>query len=174
MVGLFHAARAGDQAAVAEIHRLTRVFARELCRGGGPPGAFDLDWEDVAQEAGLKVFGGGLEKYEGRGTEQSYLYTIVKTTMINMLRSSDRRRRREEATGWNEVVTTIATESRLKIGRILSCLPDTCRDLIVMVFFYGFSYADLATRMSLQESSVRSKLSRCIQSARESAIPESK
>ena len=94
---LFEAARSGDAGAVAKVHRLVRGFARDVCARGLPRGPADFDWEDVAQEASRRVFNTGLAQFRGAGSERAYLYSIVKTTAIQMVRTAHRRRLREEA-----------------------------------------------------------------------------
>lgn len=167
MGGLFDGARSGEPAAQAEILRLLRVFAREACRGGGPGAAsLDASWEDVAQEAGRKLFATGLAQYRGSGTERSYLFSVVRSTIIQMSRSAARRVRREEATDWETTAPPSNPGPRIDAGKILARLSTECRDLIARVFLQSASYSDLASELRLEESSVRSKVSRCLSSAR--------
>jgi RNA polymerase sigma factor (sigma-70 family) len=168
---LFDSARAGDRAAQAEVHRRIRSFARAVVRGGSAATG-EVDWEDVAQEASGKLFATGLLHYRGRGSEDSYLYSIVKTTAITLARGSARRRARER-----DFVRTLATSAvnpgpLLDVKAILLQLTDECRSLVARVFLGGASYPELAREAGIVESSVRAKLSRCIRKARELATKE--
>ncbi len=166
MADLFEAARAGDSAAQAEIARLVRAFARQVCRGGGPSGSLDSSWEDVAQEACRKIFTTGLARFRGVGTEQSFLYSVVRLTVIQMSRSANRRLRREE-TRSPIPSPQDGPDSRIDVLKILSRMPSDCRQLMERVFLSGDAYRDLAQELGLEESSVRSRLSRCLKRARQ-------
>jgi RNA polymerase sigma factor (sigma-70 family) len=163
---LFDAASRGDRQAQAEVARLVRNFAQALCRGGGPPAAPDLDWEDVAQEAARKIFSVGLTQYRGQGTERSYLYSAVKSTMIQMSRTAARRRRREAQALREDLVQPDDPGPKLQVAHILDQLPQDCRALIERVFLHEEPYADLARDLAIEESSVRARVSRCIRRAR--------
>ena len=163
---LFGRARAGDRSAEAEISDLTRAFARLICRGGGPSGAPDIGWEDVAQESLRKLFSVGLDRYRGTGSEKSYLYTIVKSTMIAMSRSARRRRAREEAMARPEAAAPSSSGQRLDVEGILGRLSGECRALLERAFLHGEPYPALARALGIEESSVRAKVSRCIHKAR--------
>jgi RNA polymerase sigma factor (sigma-70 family) len=168
MSGFFDDLRLGDPAAQAEADRVIRRFARHVCHGGGPPGAPDLDWEDVAQEAGRKLYSVGLDQYRGGGSESSYLYSIVKATVIQMARSADRRQRRENAlSSIDPVPRSMDPVSALDVRRVLTALDRGCRDLIERFFLHDETHADLARDLGLATSSVRAKLSRCLKKARE-------
>jgi RNA polymerase sigma factor (sigma-70 family) len=167
MEKLFEAAAAGQAEAVAEVHRLLRGFARHVCRGGGPHGEAALDWEDVAQEAARRLLGVGLAQYAGAGSERSYMYSLVKTTVIQMSRAAARRQRREEDAVANGPVPVAADPgSHMEVRRILAALDPPCREIIRRALLQDEPYADLARELGLAESSVRARLSRCLQKAR--------
>jgi len=167
MPDFFRAAASGDAAAVAEVHRLLQAFSRQVCRGRGPAGETALDWEDVAQEAARQLFAKGLGQYRGQGTERSYLYSLVKATVIQMSRSAARRLRREEVAMAGEPLHTPPNPGAgLDVRKILAALDPKCRDLIERAILRDESYADIARDLGLAESSVRARLSRCLQKAR--------
>ena len=166
MGGLFEELRAGDAKAQTEVDRVVRGFARHLCRGGGPAGAPDLDWEDVAQEACRKLFDVGLDQYRGHGSERSYLFSIVKASIIQMARTAERRRRREQLSASPDPGTSPDPERRLDVVRVLAALDPGCREIIDRAILRDEPYADLARALGIAESSVRAKLSRCIKKAR--------
>jgi len=169
MSELFEALRRGESDAQARVDRIVRQFARKLCRGGGLPGLPAVDWEDVAQEACHRLYAFGLAQYRGQGTERSYLYSIVKATVIQMARSGGRRQRREQAVVVAEAGPAISPERSLDVRRILAELDPACRDLVSRAILRDEGYASIAASLGLAESSVRAKLSRCLQRAREIA-----
>jgi DNA-directed RNA polymerase specialized sigma24 family protein len=124
-----------------------------------------MDWEDVAQVACSTFFATGLWQYRGTGSERSYLYSVVRMTAIQMSRGAARRRQREEAAP----VTAPEPSNpgpRLDVLKILAALPEECRHVIERVFLLDEPYGSLAVEFGLAESSVRSKLSRCLKKAR--------
>jgi RNA polymerase sigma factor (sigma-70 family) len=150
--------------------RWIQAFARHLCRGSYGSASGSLDWEDVAQEAGRRFFSSGLDGFRSDATLaslKSYLYTIVKATRIQHYRSTSRRRRREEATSIDgPSMAPAVAESRAFLERILGRISTECRELLERSFLDGATNADLAAELGLAESSVRSKLTRCLQRAR--------
>lgn len=166
---LFRKALAGDPGATDRLHQLVRDFARQVCRGGGPPGAPGIDWEDVAQECGRKLLAGGLERYRGAGSERSYLYSVVKATVLEMARAASRRRRREEISLPDGPIPAADPDAPLDVRSLLSALDPACREIITRVVLQDEPYAEVARDLGMVESSVRSKLSRCIARARQIA-----
>lgn len=167
MGNLFKAAAAADPEAVAEVQRMLRAFARQICHGGGPTGARAVDWEDVAQETARKLFSTGLQQYRGKGSERSYLYSMVKATVIQMSRAARRRSLREEiAVANGPLHVTSDPAPRLDVQAILAALEADCRDIIERAMLRDEPYADIARDLGLAESSARARLSRCLKKAR--------
>jgi RNA polymerase sigma factor (sigma-70 family) len=170
MSSFFDDLRASNRAAQDQADRIIRRFARHVCRGGGPIGAPDLDWEDVAQETSRKLYSVGLDQYRGGGSESSYLYSMVKATVIQMARSTDRRQKRERSVSLNDSVSRLVDPiPSLDVRSVLAALDAACGDLIERFFLLDETHADLARDLGLAESSVRAKLSRCLRKAREIA-----
>ena len=169
--GRFEAAKRGESWAEKEILDLIHRFARHACTKVGTRLAVDLQWEDVAQEASVKFFKSGLHQYGGSGSEESYLYTVVKSTLIQIARSADRRKKREEAKAlpMEERVVIPDTHMALDVQAILGKLDEACRNLLRRVFLEDTPYSDLAAELGLQEVSVRARVHRCVRSAREFA-----
>ena len=165
----FDAARRGESWAEKEIHLLIEGYARHVCSRSGSRLAADLAWEDVAQDASARFFTVGLSQYGGQGSEESYLYTLVKTTLLQRVRSADRRKKREELSAPLERVALPTSFERLEVDSILGNLDEGCRDLLRLSFLDDVPYSKLAADMGLAESSVRAKVSRCLRRARELA-----
>jgi len=165
----FAAARRGERWAQEEIQALIEGYARHVCRSAGDRLRADLSWEDVAQEAGARFFAVGLRQYGGQGSEESYLFTIVKSSLLQRARSADRRKKREEASTPMDRVAMPEGDDRLEAQSLLARLDEACRDLLHSAFLLDIPYAQIADDLELAESSVRAKVSRCLRRARELA-----
>lgn len=165
---LIDSARRGERWAEEEIVRLIRLFARHTCGFRSNRAAPELHWEDVAQEAARAFFEAALHRFRP-GSEQSYLYAIVRITRLQLARGAERRRRREEASARDTLPLEHAPESKLEADWILRRMDDGCRRLLERVFFEGASYIELAAELGIVQSSVRAKLARCVRRARELA-----
>lgn len=159
-------ARRGDPGAQKQLVELLQRFARRVAGAGRNSLGCELDWEDVAQEAAHRLYTGALDRYDGRGSEEGFVYSVVKTTTLMMARSAGRRRDREEAQAAVDESVPAAT-SGLELESILSRLDDACRSLLRQVFLEDIPYSTLARELELVESSLRARVSRCLRRARE-------
>jgi len=171
------AAQRGDARAEELLAGEVRSLARIVCTKGQVPEMGGLDWEDVSQEASQRLFRVGLSRYRGDGSARSYLYSIVKVTMLQLMRSATRRRAREQVVSDEEAASfspagkgeESSTMERVSVRQILGALAPECQELIEAMFLNGATYRQIAEETGLAESSVRSKLSRCLRRAREQA-----
>ena len=97
---------------------------------------------------------------------RSYLYTIVRTTFLELVRRTWRRQQRE-AENPIEPPPPSNPETQTGLHRILARLSEVCRELLERLYFDGTTYAELAAEMNLAESSVRARASRCLGKARD-------
>jgi RNA polymerase sigma factor (sigma-70 family) len=162
----FQRARDGDPDAQAEIAAVIRSFARTVCRGGGP-GGVACDWEDVAQEASRRFFARGLARFRKVGSERSYLYAIVRTTVLELARHDARRKAREAGSAAAEADVMHDPTPAFDARAILRRLAEDCATLLERVFLRGTPYSTLAAELNMLESSVRVRVSRCLRQARE-------
>jgi len=158
----------GDAAARSQIVDVIRQLARAVCRGGGPGGAA-VDWKDVAQEASRRFFTVGLRRRTKRGSERSYLYTMVRSTVLQIVRSEARRRRREESAGEEVAGQNHDPEAGFDVRAILAAISEDCGHLLKSVFLQGTTYAELAGDLDIPESSLRVEVGRCLREARDVA-----
>ncbi len=163
-------ARQGDRAAQQQLLVLVQRFARHVCSRLSAGWEAEFDAEDLAQESFTRLLTTGLGQYAARGSEESYLYALVRTTMLMRVRSAERRKRREEA-ALPEPASGTRTDSisddRLQVDSILAQLDEACRQLLRRVFLEEVPYSRLASELALAEASVRSRVSRCLRRARE-------
>jgi len=170
---LFERVLSGDPSAQSEVASILRRIARAVSRRGGPGGA-EVDWEDVAQEAARRFFTTGIRQYRGEGSEEGYLFAIVRSTVLQHVRSAERRRRRERDLVRSEPDPPRPPDSGFEIRRILMSLSPECADLLRRVFLEGVSYPELAEELGMLESSVRVRVSRCLRKAMEIAEGDSR
>ncbi len=164
--GLIEAAQRGERWAETEIVGLIRSFAKQICHTWGTgESVAGPEWEDVAQEAGRRFFAGSLHNFIPGGPERSYLYSLVKATRIQIYRSL-RRRAQREADSEPPGGSAGDPEARTLLHRILKRLPEACREILQRTFLDGAATAELARELGIAESSVRSRLTRCLQKAR--------
>lgn len=169
MGGLIERAQRGDTTAQTEIHQIIRRIARAISARGGPGGA-DLDWEDVAQEASRRFFCSGIRQYRGDGAEESFLFGIVRTTVLQVVRSATRRREREIADPGPLGANVVAPqEHRIDAHLILRRLDPDCARLLDRVFLQDVPYPELADDLGIQENTLRVRVSRCLRKAMEIA-----
>lgn len=173
--GWLEGARRGQASDAAELAAIVRVLAERIARSGRGPALDGVDWEDVAQEATLRLLSTSAT-YRGSGSVQGYVYTTVKTCLLQGLRGHRRRRRRERESARaapssegnaNAADAASRHEGRRELEEVLGALGPECRTLVEQVFFLGTSYARLAAEAGQAESSIRAKLSRCLRRVRE-------
>jgi RNA polymerase sigma factor (sigma-70 family) len=166
---LIEAARRGERWAQDEVVHMLQGFARHVLRWGGSGLASELDSEDLAQEASRRFFGSAMDTYRGQGSERSFLYSIVKATYLQIWRSYDRRKRREQISAPQDVAVEANPTARLDVLLIFRRLGSPCRELLERLYLDGATHGELAAELDLEESSVRAKVSRCLRRAREVA-----
>lgn len=165
--GRFAAAVRGEDWAQESLVEEIRDLAQRVCRSLRQSWPESFDWEDVAQEAARHLFAYALERYRGEGSERSYLYTVIRVTLLQMLRETRRRKAREESVGSESAAPVEPDSDRVLARSLIERSDPECRDLLREVFFDGTPYRTLAEQRHLAESSVRSKVSRCLRKLRE-------
>jgi RNA polymerase sigma factor (sigma-70 family) len=163
-------ARDGDEGAQRELMELVQRFAHHVCSRMSSSWEAEFDAEDLAQESFSRLLTHGMGQYSARGTAESYLYALVRSTMLMRVRSIERRRRREEAVIPESITSSTGeedVETRLHVESILLRLDEACRELLRRVFLEEVPYPLLATDLGLAESSVRARVSRCVGKARD-------
>jgi len=168
MRNLFEQALRGDRSAQTELDGVIRRIARAVCYRGGP-GGVEVDWEDIAQEASARFFSVGIHQFRGLGSEEGFLYAIVRSTVLQAVRRATRRQAREESVTRNDVAPPHNPGPGLDVRRLLEQLPAECARLLEQVFLLGVPYSELASELDMLESSVRVKVTRCLRKAMEIA-----
>lgn len=158
---LVDAIAAGDAAALAAAYmaHASRVhaLARGLC---GQTRA-----EDVTQEVFLQLWK-YPERYKAeRGTLRSFLLVRAHGRAVDILRSDTARSAREfagsvlsEAQQSETDESVLAALERAEVGELLSALPETERHPIVLAYFGGHTYREVARLLAVPEGTIKSRI----------------
>ena len=121
--------------------------------------------EDVTQEIFLRLWNEPHRFDAERGTLRSYLNRQSHSRSIERVRSEESRRRREDRSVESETPDSTATESEVLAGiesdrvrRALDLLDQKERRVIVLAYYGGHSYREVATRLGLPEGTVKSQM----------------
>ena len=133
-----------------------------------------MDWEDVAQESARRFFAVGIRQYRGDGSEESYLSGIVRTTILQSVRSATRRQQRERNPDSPGPAPSRPLDHGMDVAKILDRLTPECARLLEQAFLQDVPYPELATELGILEASVRVRVSRCLRKAMEIAGEEAR
>jgi len=126
--------------------------------------------DDIVQETLLAVVRNIREGRFSGGDLCAYVRRIAKNLSISNYRKARARGVQvalsEESLDLRtpEVVTDV--DHRVMVERILSSLDETCRQLIALAYFYGFSRIEIARRLGISEGATKVRLFRCIERVR--------
>lgn len=124
------------------------------------------DWaNDVVQQVFLEMWDKPHRYDPDRGSLRSFLLTQAYGRSIDRLRSDGARRAREAAcvlVAETAVVsvepTVLAGSASDKVWRLLNLLPDGQRDAIVLAYFKGYTYRDVAALLRVPEGTIKSRI----------------
>lgn len=115
------------------------------------------DAEDLVQQAYLKA----LEQHElfeqmHEMQIRGWLYVTIKRLFIDAYRKGQRMILQDESF---EVPYDAYIESDLVTSDLLARLPETCRTIVYLKYVQGYNSSEIGTRLGLNASTVRSRLS---------------
>lgn len=131
-----------------------------------------VDAEEVAQDALLQVFH-KIQKFEGRSTFKTWLYTIVMNYCKNRLSKIIRKREGSEAYEQHSKVTKKDTtedptaEASAAVQEAINKLNAQEREVIVMKFMTGLSLQEIADVLELGLSATKMRVYRAMESFKE-------
>ncbi len=151
-----------DQDALAEVYRrhgdgvfglVRRVLGDEAMA------------EEVTQEVFLRLWHQPQRFDAGRGALRSFLLRQAHSRAVERVRSEEARRRRE-ARAEREAVPdppdverqALAALGSQALAEALATLSEGEREAIVLAYFGGLSYRDVAVRLDLPEGTVKSRI----------------
>lgn len=159
---LVHMVGRGEQGALDEIYRrhakAVLAVARRLTRDGTLA-------EDVAQDVFMGLWRSPQGYDPRRGGLRTYLATVARGRSIDVIRSEQARRAREERDGIgarpdsaSAADEAFARQLGEDVRRALASLPARERDAIAMAYFGGHSYRQVAGLLGEPEGTVKSRI----------------
>ena len=160
---------AGEGAALETLGRWTALAARPYRARLAP------EWEDAVQEIQIELLDLLREgAFRGDCSLESFLWRVANHTCLDRLRS--RTRRRQDgldgigeslvAGGESPVEAALRREENARLWRALAALSPACRELLGWVLD-GLSYREMSGRAGVAEGTLRVRVLRCRQRARE-------
>jgi RNA polymerase sigma-70 factor (ECF subfamily) len=130
--------------------------------------------EDVLHDAFVVVSERAAQYAPNRGSVPSWLVTLVRNLAIDRARRRDRRGvllRREGALSGSETRTPEAlveeSTERARVRRALDALPEAQRETLLVAFFEGLSYPEIAERDGVPLGTIKSRAARAMAALRE-------
>jgi len=135
--------------------------------------------EDVLHDAFVIVSERASQYAPARGSVPSWLITLVRNLCIDRARRRERRGaliKREaqtptESARTPDVLMDDAAE-RARVRQALATLPDAQRDTLLVAFFEGLSYPEIAERDGVPLGTVKSRAARAMAALREALEKE--
>ncbi len=134
----------------------------------------EADAADAVQEAFLKAYL-SLKDFRGDSRFSVWLYRLVNNVCIDMLRARKRQDAvpllQEDEDGelreldipderFDPVALAERAEDRAAVRAALAALPEDCREILTLREIGGLSYEELASALSLEPGTVKSRLNR--------------
>ncbi len=121
--------------------------------------------EEVTQEIFLKLWNQPERFDSERGSLRSFLLTQTHSRSIDLLRSEKSRKSREEQDALKEPRTSYDIEQEIsnlglagKIQEILSKLPTEERRAVILAYFEGYTYRQVASLLKVPEGTIKSRI----------------
>jgi len=136
--------------------------------------------EEVTQEVFLKLWQHPERFDAARGSLRSFLLTQAHTRAVDRLRSEGARRRREASDAAGRFVEPVDDLERQvfdlamaeHVRSAMAQLPDAERQAIVLAYFGGHTYREVATLLDQPEGTVKSRIRTGLRRLREALAAE--
>jgi RNA polymerase sigma-70 factor (ECF subfamily) len=168
--------QARDERALAELYDATsrRAFGLAYRILGDGAAA-----EDVLQTAYLGLWERAEEIDRSRGSVESLLMTIVHRRAVDAVRARVRRREdgaievdpADETPGAAERL--VEREAAGEVRAALEALPETQRRVVLLAYFEGLTYREVAEREAVPVGTVKSRMRLALERLREALAPTS-
>lgn len=157
-------AQNGDSDAFANLVDAYQVAVYNLCfRMLGDP----YEAEDAAQETFLRAYN-AMKTYDSKRSFSTWILSIGAHYCIDQLRRKRLNITHIEDTPYLELrdpgpgpeISLSDSEQQKRIRSLLDVLGDTDRAVVIMFYWYEFSYEEIANALNLSLSAVKSRLHR--------------
>ena len=136
--------------------------------------------EDLVHDAFVVLTERAHQYVRERGTVAAWLITLVRNLTIDRTRRRDRRGALAREVVSFEPMEPVPSPEALaadrstqgKVSRALASLPDVQRGTLMLAFFEGLSYPEIAERESVPIGTVKSRAARAIASLRTALVRE--
>lgn len=131
------------------------------------------DASDLTQATYIRVLQ-NIHQFDGTSRVATWVYRIAVNEALQFLRGEKRRGLRELDRGRGTIAAseTAASDARLDVAEALAQLPPDERTLIVLRYFEGLSYAEMAEILGKPSGTIGSELNRARQKLRDVLAPE--
>jgi RNA polymerase sigma-70 factor (ECF subfamily) len=159
---LVSSASGGDEPALAEIYRrhggAVHGMARRLLRN-------DALADDVTQDVFVRLWRNADRFDPGRGTLRAYLLRDAHGRAVDLLRSETARKLREERDGRRSSAAAPGPEQEVwanvqseRVRAALAGLPEGERKAVVLAYYQGLTYKEVAATLGEPEGTVKSRI----------------
>ena len=167
---LIQGCRQGARDAQRELYAQTcdRIYRLLLKMTHNPEDASDL-----TQATYIRVLQ-NIHQFDGTSRVATWVYRIAVNEALQFLRGEKRRGLRELDRGQDTIAAseTAASDARLDGAEALAQLPADERALLVLRYFEGLSYAEMAEILGKPSGTIGSELNRTRQKLRDVLAPE--
>ena len=157
-------AQKGDVDAFSELVNAHQIAVYNLCyRMLGDP----YEAEDAAQETFIRAYK-SMQSYDMKRSFTTWLLSIAAHFCIDQLRKKRLKVTSIEDTPYLEIpdpgpnpeVSLTKREQQNRIKALLDTLSETDRAIVIMFYWYEFSYIEIAEALNLSSSAVKSRIHR--------------
>jgi RNA polymerase sigma-70 factor (ECF subfamily) len=153
--------RAGDERALAGLFDLYGGYVFGLARRvtGSETVA-----EDLTQEVFTHLWLHPFDVDPSRGSVRTYLGVVAHRRSVDWVRSETRRRARDERAGRGASTTADISDTATErvvaahVRAALDQLPEAQRTAVMLAYFEGCSYREVARRLDIPEGTAKSRL----------------
>ena len=158
---LISSAAGGDRTAFEELYRrYVPLVYGFLCRYTGSRTEADDLTQDVFVQAWRK-----LPAFRSESALGTWLVSIAISTVRSNVRSSSRRRRRDDVWHRTHTVRTgkaLSPEEQIDLDRAIRTLPARARMVVVLRHVHGFRHAEIASMLGITEGASKAHLWRAL------------
>lgn len=127
------------------------------------------DVEDVSQDIFLGLIR-GIHSFKGQSTFRTWFYRVVSNQIADYHRKEYRRK--DHADDYRERILELSTEAvdddhqSFLMADMLKAFPENYREILLMRFYQGMTYGEIASTLGMEYEAARSRYRRAIDYAR--------